>query len=213
VSEDHEPHGDTNRFDDKAATWDHNPATVARAENAARAIGEVVPLNGNTRVLEYGAGTGLVSQALRAAVGQITMADTSAGMRAGMEAKIAAGAITDARVWDVDLAASAAPDEEFDLIVTVMALHHVRDLGTALTNFAALLADGGHVAIVDLEQEDGSFHGHDFDGHHGFNPAELTEDLQRAGFTDVAIRRCDEMVRDGITYPLFLATGERLPRR
>lgn len=194
-------------FDEKAATWDDDPTKVERARTAALAIRQTLPLDTSTRVLEYGAGTGLVAQALRDAVGPITMADTSSGMRAVMEEKIAAGAITDARVWDVDLAVDSAPDEQFDLVVTVMALHHVSDVAKVLANFADLLADDGHVAIVDLEHEDGSFHGHDFDGPHGFDQAALTRQLETAGFADIRFQPCGEMERNGGTYPMFVATG------
>lgn len=47
----------------------------------AGAIREAVPLDPSVRLLEYGAGTGHVSQALCDTVGPITVADTSAGMR------------------------------------------------------------------------------------------------------------------------------------
>lgn len=156
-------------------------------------------------MLEYGAGTGLVTQALRDAVGSVTMADTSAGMRAVMEEKVAAGAITDARVWNLDLATEAAPDERFDVIVTVLTLHHIANLEPVLSGFASLLVEGGYLCIVDLEEEDGSFHGDDFDGHHGFNRSALTSRLERAGFTDTSFERCHEIVRESGTYPLFLA--------
>lgn len=198
-----------NSFDMRAATWDDDPAKVERAETVALAIRDALPLDRTMRVLEYGAGTGLVAQSLRDSVGPITMADTSAGMRDVIGEKIAAGVFTDARVWDVDLGAEPAPDEEFDLIVTVMAMHHIPDLDTVLANFAQLLVPGGRVAIVDLEKEDGSFHGHGFDGHHGFDPAELGSQLAAAGFADVAFQRCHQIVRDGATYPIFLATAVR----
>ena len=55
---------DVNKFDDKAATWDDDPAKVERAGEVARAIRAAVPLNTSVRMLEYGAGTGLVTQAL-----------------------------------------------------------------------------------------------------------------------------------------------------
>lgn len=199
-------------FDERAATWDDDPGKVASAARAAAAIRQALRLHRSTRLLEYGAGTGLVSQALGAAVGQVTLVDTSAGMRSVMEGKIAAGAITNARVWDVDLAVEPAPEEQFDLVVTVMALHHVSDRPAVLSKFAELLVDGGHVAIVDLEQEDGSFHGEGFAGPHGFDPVDLTAQLESAGFTDVGFERCDEVIRHGVPYPVFLATGRRTPR-
>lgn len=198
-----------NRFDEKAATWDENPATVERAEKVALALRATVPLDRSMRMLEYGAGTGLVTQALRDSVGPVTMADTSAGMRKVMEDKIAAGVITDARVWDVDLATDPIPDERFDLAVTAMTLHHIPRLESVLAGFAKLLTDGGYLCIVDLEEEDGSFHADGFDGHHGFNRAALAAGLVDAGFGDVEFQPCHQVVRDGHTYPVFLATCVR----
>ena len=163
-------------------------------------------------MLEYGAGTGLVTQALREVVGPVTMADTSAGMRAVMNDKIAAGAITDARVWDLDLVTDSVATEQFDLIVSVLTLHHIPNLEPVLSNFAGLLVDGGHLCVADLEEEDGSFHGDDFDGHHGFNQSMLESLLDRAGFTNITFTRCYEIVRDGRPYPLFLATCARRQR-
>lgn len=196
-------------FDERAATWDDNPGIVERANAVADAIRDAVALDPSMRMLEYGAGTGLVTQALRDAVGPVTLVDTSAGMREVMAQKIAAGAITDARIWDVDLSTDPVPDERFDLVVTVMALHHVLDVQPLLSKLAELLVPGGLLCIVDLEEEDGSFHGDGFHGHHGFDQAALTSDLSEAGFTDIRFQRCHEMVRDGRTYPLFLATSVR----
>ena len=161
-------------------------------------------------MLEYGAGTGLATQALRDSVGPVTLADPSTGMREVMHAKVDAGAITDARVWDLDLATQPAPDEQFDLIVTVLTLHHIDDVGAVLSGFAALLAAGGTLCVVDLDQEDGSFHGEDFEGHRGFERSALASDLAAAGFTDVSFHDCHQIIREGVTYPLFLATC-RLP--
>jgi predicted TPR repeat methyltransferase len=199
----------TDRFDEKAATWDTDPAKVERAAAVARAIAATVALDPSMRMLEYGAGTGLVTEALRDAVGPVTLADTSRGMREVMQAKVDAGALVDARVWALDLATEAAPDEEFDLIVTVMTLHHIPDLARVLAGFSDLLAPGGHLCVADLEKEDGSFHGADFDGHHGFERSALEADLRAAGFTEVTFAKCCDLVRDGVTYPVFLATCVR----
>lgn len=204
-------HGDhaTGDFDEKAATWDADPAKVERAEVVARAIRARVPLDRSTRLLEYGAGTGLVTQALRDTVGPVTLADTSAGMREVMRAKVEAGTIPDARIWDLDLATESAPDERFDVIVTVMTLHHIPELDPVLRGFATLLVAGGHLCVADLEEEDGSFHGDDFHGHHGFARDDLTERLAVAGFDDITFERCHHVVRHGVTYPLFVATCRR----
>lgn len=201
-----------NSFDERAATWDYDPAKVERAQKIARAIREAVPLNQSMRMLEYGAGTGLVTQALRDAVGPVTMADTSAGMRDVMTDKIASGTITGARVWDLDLATDPTPDERFEVIITVLTLHHIPNLEPVLSSFADLCVDDGYLCIADLEEEDGSFHGDNFDGHHGFNPSALESLLDHAGFTKVTFERCHQIVRHGGLYPVFLSTAVRRTR-
>lgn len=197
-------------FDERAATWDDDPAKVERAGVIAATIKSTLPLDGSQRLLEYGAGTGLVTEALRDAVGPATMADTSAGMREVMQRKVEAGVIPDARVWDHDLAADASlPDERFDLVVTALVMHHIADIDRALANFAQLLEPGGHLCIIDLDHEDGSFHGEGFEGHHGFVRNDLAAQLTDAGFTDVSFQTCHHVIRHDQRYPLFLATATR----
>lgn len=197
-------------FDDRAATWD-DQAKTERAHAVAEAVGRVVDLSGSTRLLEYGAGTGLVSQALANDVGPITLADPSAGMREVMRSKVATGALPPtARIWDLDLSAGRVPDERFDLIVTVMTLHHIPELTPVLDGFATLLDGGGRLCVVDLVQEGGAFHRgrDDFHGHHGFDVHDLSARLESAGFTGIHVEPAVyEVIKDGAGYPLFLVTG------
>lgn len=208
----HDHEGHDHDFDDRAATWDDDPAKIERAAAVARCIAAAVPLDRKMRLLEYGAGTGLVTQALRSEVGPVTLVDNSTGMREVMLAKIEAGTLDDARVWDLDLATAAIPDgERFDLVVTVLALHHIAEVDVVLRGFADLLVPGGHVCIVDFDEEDGSFHGEGFTGHHGFERADLAHRLEAQGFTEIEFADCHHVVRDDRTYPLFLATAMRPP--
>lgn len=198
-------------FDDRAATWDE-PHRVERARASADAIHERVPLTGSERLLEYGAGTGLLAAELAPHVGAVTVADPSAGMREVMRAKVDNGALpASTRVWDLDLTAGSAPEESFDLVATVMTLHHIPDVAAVLRGFVRLLEPGGHVCIVDLVAEDGSFHREEFHGHHGFDIDELSGQLRNAGFVDVDVRVFDDVLKDGVAYPLFLATARRPP--
>jgi len=195
-------------FDERAATWDDDPAKWVRACTVAEAIGAALPLDGTQRMLEYGAGTGLVTQALQADVGPVTLADASEGMRDVMRAKIAAGVLdTGARVLDLDLETEPpAPDDRFDLVVTVMTLHHVGRVDLVLSRFAEMLDANGALCVVDLDAEDGSFHGPDADVHQGFERSEIRTALAVAGFSEIEIGSCHQMVRDDVTFTLFLAT-------
>lgn len=51
-------------FDSKAAEWDDNPAHVENARRIAAVIRRQIPLFRNTRALDFGCGTGLVSREL-----------------------------------------------------------------------------------------------------------------------------------------------------
>jgi ubiquinone/menaquinone biosynthesis C-methylase UbiE len=199
-------------FDNHASTWDLEPRKRAEARLLADAIASTLPLNGRERLLEYGAGTGLVAQALTPLVGSVTLADSSAGMRKVAEEKVADGHLpagTD--VWDLDLQSGPVPDERFDLLVCSLVLHHVHDIPRVLAGFHTLVAPGGHVAVADLDTEDGSFHAqlHDFDGHPGFDREQLVHWLTEAGFADITVGDCLEIHQEGSTFPVFLATARR----
>ena len=198
-------------FDQAAGSWDDDPAKVERARVVTEQIVEQLNPSSDARLFEYGAGTGLVAQHLQDHVGALTLADNSGGMRDAMAAKVADGRLpAGTRIWDLDLSTQAMPTGElFDLAVTVQVLHHVHDLGPVLAGFAALLEPGGHLCIVDLELEDGTFHGDGFGGHHGFERDQLREQLEAAGFAGVAFRHSYDLERNGHAYPLFLAIATR----
>jgi 2-polyprenyl-3-methyl-5-hydroxy-6-metoxy-1,4-benzoquinol methylase len=130
-------------------------------------------------------------------------------MRKVMQEKIASGLLSEARVWDTDLSGTQLPDERFEIIVTVMVLHHVADTDGMLANFARLLEAGGYLCIVDLDTEDGSFHGAGFEGHRGFDRHDLARRLRAVGFSEVVIEDCYVLQKDGGDFPLFLATARR----
>lgn len=200
-------------FDERAADWDDDRSHVDRAAAVARSIRQAVPLGTDLRVLEYGAGTGLLSQALATEIGPLTLADLSTGMRQVLLDKIAAGTLPrDAAVWDVDLATTPPPAEAaFDLVLTAMTLHHIADVPSVLRAFADLLVPGGYVCVADLVAEDGSFHDSpDFHAHNGFDPDEFSGWLRDAGFGSVDLRHATDIERDSRSFPVFLITATRL---
>ena len=193
-----------NDFDARAATWD-DEMKVRRAEAVAAGIRQTVPLRRSMRALEYGAGTGLLSFCLRDAIGSITLADTSAGMRAVASEKIAVAGAKDMRVVDLDFMRDAVPADRYDLVFSMMTLHHVSDVPRGLAAFDELLNHGGYLCIADLDAEDGSFHGPEMDVHHGFERAALRADLEKAGFVDITIQDCFVVAHGERQYPVFLA--------
>jgi 2-polyprenyl-3-methyl-5-hydroxy-6-metoxy-1,4-benzoquinol methylase len=199
-------------FDEKARSWDADPERVQRAHVVAEAIREHVPLASDTRVLDYGCGTGLLGFALLPHAGHVTFADDSEGMLEIVREKIASTAATNAEAVLLDLTTDPPPAEHFDLIVTLMTLHHIEDTDMILRRFHTLLDPGGMLCVVDLDRENGSFHGAGFAGHRGFDRENITGAARRAGFHPVTIETVHTMTREtdaGIEhYPLFLLTGK-----
>jgi len=195
-------------FDEKAATWDDDPDRRRRSGIVAARINELVKPSPRTRVLEYGAGTGLLSFALKPYVGHITMADISAGMLEQMEKKIAASGIEDVQAIRLDLTTESLPAERYDLVCLQLILHHILDTDQILKALHDILAPGGTLAVADMDTEDGTFHREAYEGYFGFERAELGEKARRAGFRDVTF---DDVltvhkVRGGVErqYPMFL---------
>jgi ubiquinone/menaquinone biosynthesis C-methylase UbiE len=199
-------------FDAMAVEWDKNPMRVARAQAAAAAIRAMVPLSQRMSAFEYGCGTGLLSFALMPDLGRIVLADSSAGMLDALRRKIATSGSNRMAPIRLDLETEPPPRERFDLVYTLMTLHHIRDTVAILGSFHAMLKSRGYLCIADIDREDGSFHGPGFEGHNGFDRAELSRMLAEAGFSRVSfstffvVKRSEE--GGGGEYPLFLAKAE-----
>jgi 2-polyprenyl-3-methyl-5-hydroxy-6-metoxy-1,4-benzoquinol methylase len=205
--------GSRTEFDDRARTWDDDAAKRQRAERIAATIAARVPSLAEKRVLEYGAGTGLLGLALQPLVAEVTLADVSREMLAVADAKIAARGLHNARTVLLDLASAPAPAWRFDLVCSLMTLHHIADTDAILRAFHAVLASGGILCLADLDREDGSFHGPGFTGHAGFDRPELGARLERSGFRDPRFETVFEVQRATAAgtraFPVFLALAIR----
>ncbi len=204
-------------FDHQAWNWDADGAKVERARRVAEAIAAMAgPLDG-LRALEYGCGTGLLGFALQPSLAHVTLADTSQGMLTVLREKIQAGGAANMTPLELDLtldpAAAPAPDARYDLVCTLMTLHHIPDTDAILARFHDLLAPGGRLCVADLDTEDGSFHGPRADVHRGFDRQDLAARMVRAGFHDIRFATPYEIRRrtDGRdeVFPLFLAVARR----
>lgn len=198
-------------FDERAADWD-TPEKIAQAEIVARTIRAAVDIGPETRILEYGAGTALATQHIaHGPVGPLTLADPSTGMREVMTQKVASGQLpAGTEIVDVDLATEERYRDAFDLIITVMALHHVPEPAPLIAGFGRALAVGGTLCLIDLDTEPGLFHADTgADVHHGFDRHELSSWLADAGLTEVRVDTLTTLQRDGRAFPLFIALSQR----
>jgi len=170
-----------------------------------------VSLTSSTRVIDVGAGTGLLGLALAGDVGALVLAEPSAGMLEVLHEKLASGGPSNVTVTAFDVLADPPPGEPFDLAISLLVLHHLPDTVAALSAIRRLLGPGGRVALADLDAEDGSFHGPDAEGvyHQGFDRADLARLAGAAGLVDVEVRTATEIESEGRCYPVFLLLGRR----
>lgn len=196
-------------FDDQAAEWDKDPKKIERARRTAQLIVDTVQPQGNERVFEFGAGTGLVSQYLVPHVGALTLADNSHGMREVIANKIEAGVLEGAELSDSDLVERKLPGEKYDLVVASLVLHHVANVPALLASFARILAPGGVACIIELDDAGGKFHAHidHYDGHDGFQRDGFEQALREAGFAEVQFHDAGKIERADGEYSLFLVNA------
>jgi ubiquinone/menaquinone biosynthesis C-methylase UbiE len=203
-------------FDERAQNWDANPLRVERARVTAQAIRETVPLRPGMSALELGCGTGLLSFALQPDFASITLADTSQGMLDVLSDKIRAAGVDNLYPLRLDLASDPLPASRFDVIYSLMTMHHIPNTDQTLRQCHALTAPGGYLCIADLEKEDGSFHQDtpDFDGHNGFDRGVLKNKVEAAGFGNVRFSTIFHVKKqiDGAekAFPMFLMTAQRV---
>ena len=195
-------------FDARAATWDDDPTKVERAQAVADEIIARVPLSRTMRALEYGCGTGLLSFMLRPRLGDVTLADVSEGMLAVAARKIASARDASMRAEKLDYFVDPVPVRAFDVIYSLMTLHHIPDTAGILERLRRALDAPGFLCIADLDTEDGSFHGAGFDGHLGFDRGELAAKARQAGFASVDFTTAYTMTKEvgngHRTFSIFL---------
>lgn len=194
----------TGRFDQAAQTWDQKPTRVILAENVAKTIKQHLPLSQNMDILDFGAGTGLVSLQILPLVRSITAIDTSSKMLEALDAKGAEGITTlCADIFSHEL------DRRFDAVISSMVMHHIPDTKALFERIRDLLNEGGMIAFADLYEEDGSFHDDNNGVHHfGFAPDTLTKLLRESGFTDIAFVTAHTFQK-AKEYPVFLMTAKK----
>jgi ubiquinone/menaquinone biosynthesis C-methylase UbiE len=96
-----------------------------------------------------------------------------------------------------------------------MTLHHLHDTQAALKKFHAILKPRGYLIVADLDKEDGSFHTDGTtDVHTGFARRELYQQVEDAGFEDIAFLTAYTIRKqvDGEekAFPIFLMTARKI---
>lgn len=197
----------TDLYKEKAETYE-----TEAWEKELSAIGELIlsaiPVHEQMRVMDFGAGTGLLSSQLSPMVQQVTAVDISEAMLEQLRTKPELAGKVNTVCQDI---MKTPIDEHFDLLISAFAMHHVEDTNTLIQTFAEHLTTGSRIALIDLDEEDGSFHAEDNAGvfHNGFDRNNLRTLLRIHSFEHIDFVRTHFFNWDGKEYSAFLVTAEK----
>ena len=170
-------------FNDRARDWD-TKERIDRMQMISGQIENALIDRSYSRALEFGCGTGLVSFNLRHLFPDITLVDSSEEMIRITQGKIDDALADNMKAYKLDVVESDKLPGQYDLIYMSLVLHHVIDTKNLLTTLSGYLDQGGCLLIVDLNEDNGSFHKADknYNGHNGFDTDKLAELLEEIGF-------------------------------
>ena len=184
-------------WDDAADGWDGDDATLAYAAAAFDSLAAVLDAAGvslaGARVLDFGCGTGLLTEHLVDGGAAVVAMDTSRAMIAVLDAKVAERGWTTVRTTTsltADSNDGVGAAGAFDLVVCSSVLGFVDDYPATVSELASRLRSGGLFVQWDWERADSDTHeGTDDDtdddtDDHGLSGDEIVSALTAAGLVD-----------------------------
>ncbi|MGP8308472.1 class I SAM-dependent DNA methyltransferase [Vibrio sp. YIC-376] len=187
-------------WDGLAKNWESNPATKQFAQSVFEQLQQLTQLDG-IKVLDFGCGTGQLSQLLSPIVKDIVALDASEEMIEELDKKelINVEPVVDTLSRGL-VAQHPAFRGQFDLVVASSVLAFVDDIDTALNISQSLLNHGGYFVhfdfVSDVAQE-------------GVTLAKSEDALIAAGFTDVEVKSVFDITSDGQTLSVLMGAGRR----
>jgi 2-polyprenyl-3-methyl-5-hydroxy-6-metoxy-1,4-benzoquinol methylase len=195
------------RFDEIAKEWDISDIRTALSENIAKTLIENISLKPSMSIMDFGAGTGLLTSHMLGRVAKVAAVDISAGMLEELSQKDTLKEMVTPYCQNI---IHEPLKDDFDGIISAMTLHHVEDTDEILKVFYEHIKEGGFLALADLDKENGSFHSHGNDGvfHFGFERKALHVKLENAGFKNISFSTAYTINKDNThSYPVFLLTA------
>ncbi|MCB9360282.1 MAG: class I SAM-dependent methyltransferase [Flavobacteriales bacterium] len=196
-------------FAEKAGEYDGKKSRTENVDNIAQSILNEISFSKEMHIMDFGAGTGLLTSNIAPHVGKITAVDVSKAMIEVLQSK---KHLIDCELQIVELDLTKETlSTKFDAIISSMTIHHIKDVQDIFNKFYTLLDDNGSIAIADLDKEDGSFHTEDTGVFHfGFDRNEFLKIAENAGFKDLKIQTASNINKETGDYSVFLLTGKKI---
>ena len=143
----HDPYG----WDGKVEAWEDVVVTEAFLGLRDRIV-ELAEPAADDRVVDLGAGTGLVTLAVAPRVQEVVAVDISGRMLERLDTAAAADGLSNIRSLEADLRVLPLEDEWATLVVSNYAFHHLDNAGKelALSEARRVLRPGGRLVVCDM---------------------------------------------------------------
>ncbi|WP_180797290.1 class I SAM-dependent DNA methyltransferase [Vibrio parahaemolyticus] len=187
-------------WDGLAKNWESNPATEQFAQSVFAQLQQLTQLDG-IKVLDFGCGTGQLSQLLSPIVKDIVALDASEAMIEELDKKelLNVEPVVDALSRGL-VAQHPAFRGQFDLVAASSVLAFVDDVESSLDIAHSLLNEGGYFVhfdwVAESEQD-------------GFTLSRSENALSNAGFVDVEAKKVFDITSDGQTMSVLMGAGRR----
>lgn len=201
---------DRRYWDRHATNYDRSMALLGRpiprmVQLAAEAV------RGAPRVLEVGAGTGLVTVDLARAADTVLATDYSAAMVASLEARVRDAGVTNVRCEQADLYDLRFEPATFDAVVAANVLHLVPDLPRALAALGRMVKPGGRLVAPTYCHDETALSWvasralaiTGFPGHRRFSVRGLRESLEVAGIRVSRVETLRGLIPIGYVEGMF----------
>lgn len=134
----------------------------------------------NKRLIDYGCGTGLIGLDLADCFEEVILVDSSPKMVKEAQKKIDKNDLSNARALRADFSTQVPKDLQADYVILSLVLLHVEDFLGVLGALCNLVERGGHVIIVDFNENENVISDK---VHNGFDQDELRKLFECMGFS------------------------------
>jgi ubiquinone/menaquinone biosynthesis C-methylase UbiE len=141
-------------FNQLANSWD-TPEKILQNTKYANEVKEIISNKNPKRILEVGCGTGLLGSQFITNENFLLGIDMSTEMLKVFDDKFKN---FHTRSLILNLETHDLPETQFDLIISSMAFHHLKTPLDILNKLKNHLSPNGAIAVIDLDEEDGTFH-------------------------------------------------------
>lgn len=189
-------------WDDYASEWDNNEDAISYADNVFKTLTDLVALEGLT-VLDFGCGTGLLTERLSPIVNRVVALDSSKKMVSVLNGKKLpnVSSVADC-LSEATIEKYSQLNQTFDLIVASSVCSFLPDYERTLQLIATMLSENGVFVQWDwLAEEEGTGF--------GLTEGQVESVLKQSGLNNIQISQPFNMAGPTGSMTVLMAAGSK----